>query len=480
MTSIITRHIISNNFSFESIEENSFSSKQDLEDKINEWKYLLSYKCNARKQESILIGITNINIDYVAICFAALELSLKLVIVDYNRKDDFTDLEYRDPKTKVLSPIDIFLHDVKPDLLDINAMPIKKFNFFTKHSKRTYNTHTLDKTINDVDYEAAKNISPSENDIAIRCTSSGTTGTPKIVEHTHKFLYEISLRNSVKFYGDCIHIRNLNHGSSIAVFLLPSLISNEVTTHLSFNLDEDTDFFGQFIEGIKKYRNSLCFINFPYPYMIDQFIKSSIEYNINWPKLNVQTLSYIQDKSKNAVKDNVFKSITSIFGSNETSGPVFECIITKDNVEQNSSYFTKLDNFYDISLDDEGLIHIDLPIYNETIITNDVFKIQDHFYIHSGRKDIVKINGEILDYKIINDLNVKYESSYIVVDSLQNSLYLAFWNKQDNKTYQELDKFFSNNYKNIKVNKTLVLNKDRFLSGIKIDNELLREQFRNV
>lgn len=477
---IITRHSVSDNFSFTAIEENNSFTKKELDNKIDDWKYLLTYKCKAKRQESILIGITTINLDYIAICFAALELSLKLVIVDYNRKDEFTDLEYKDPKTKILSPIDIFLHDVAPEFLNKDATPIKKFMFFTNHSKRTYNTHTLDRTIDKNDYEKTKHILPSKTDIAIRCTSSGTTGTPKIVEHTHEFLYQISQRNSTKFYGDCIHIRNLNHGSSIAVFLLPSLISKNVKTHLAFNLDDHIGFFDVFIKGMKKYKNSLSFINFPYPYMIDQFIDSSIENNINWPALNVQTLSYIQDKSKKAVKDNVFKSITSIFGSNETSGPVFECTITKDSLDKNSSYFTKLDDFYDISLDAEGLIHVGMPVYKDSIITNDIFKIRDNFYIHSGRKDIVKINGEILDYKIINDLNATYPQSYIVVDSLHNNIYLAFWTQQDDKIYKKINKFFSDNYDNVKINKTLVLNKDRFLSGIKIDNELLREKFRNV
>ena len=477
--SIITRDVIGNNFSLTKLEDNSVYTRDELLSKIDLWKYILKYKCNAKEQESILIGITTLSLDYFAICFASLELSMKLVIVDYNRKDEFSKLEYKDPKTQVLSPIDIFLHDVDESLFDTEATPVNKFKFFTNCSVRTYNVDKIDYTIgNDLDFQTAKNILPKSTDVAIRCTSSGTTGTPKIVEHTHEFLYEVSKRNSSKFLGDCLHIRNLNHGSSIAVFLLPSMMSNRVSNHLVFNVNE-YESFDFFLTAIEPYRETLHFINFPYPFMIDAFIDSSINNSMKWPNLKVQTLSYIQDKSKNAVKEGIFESITSIFGSNETSGPVFECTITKHNVDQDSSYFTKLDDFYKITLDADGLISVMLPVYNSSIVTNDIFKIVDGFYVHSGRKDIVKIDGEIIDYSTINKFNTEYKNLYVIVDSVHNSLYVAFWNSVDNASLATIEEFFKNHYERIRVNKFCVLDKEKFLSGIKIDNELLREYFRN-
>jgi len=477
--SIITRHLISNNFSLIKLEDNSVYNKSDLESKIDLWKYILKYKCHAKEQESILVGITTLGIDYFAICFAALELSLKIVIIDYNRQDEFSELEYTDPKTKVLAPIDIFLHDIDSNIFETQAIPLKKFKFFAHCSLRTYNINAIDSIVDDLqNFALAKDILPKITDVAIRCTSSGTTGTPKIVEHTHEFLYKVSNRNSTKFSGDCLHIRNLNHGSSIAVFLLPSMMSDSVSNHLVFNLDEYQSF-DIFVDAISPFKETLEFINFPYPFMIDEFINSSIQKSVIWKNLKVQTLSYIQDKPKKAIKDNIFASITSIFGSNETSGPIFECTITKENPDQESCYFTKVDDFYKISLDTDGLIDVMLPVYNTSIITNDIFKIVDGVYVHCGRKDMVKINGEIIDYEIINGFNTQYEDLYVVVDSLHNSLYVAFWNSVDIDALENLKVFFKNHYEKIRVNKIAVLDKQRFTSGIKIDNELIREYFRN-
>lgn len=475
----ITRNIFNDNFQGLHLKDNTSFDKQELVKNIDLWKYVLTYQCGAVKGESILIGIMDIGLTYISLCIAAAELSLKIVIVDYSRSDDFVDMDFYDPKTKLLSPIDIFLHDVSLELLTTYKEDCGKHNFFINCSNRSYNIHEdIDYTINDTEYNSIKDIFPKPSDILMRCTSSGTTGTPKIVEHTHEFLASISYRNSHKFSGDCAHIKNLNHGSSLAVFLLPSLISNNVSRHLFYDLDQDRPF-DQFIDSLSKYKETLEYIMFPYPFLIDMFVDASKEHSISWNNLNVQTLSYIQQSSKDAIKQGMFKSITSIFGSNETSGPVFEATIDKDNLTQESSYYNKVDDFYDINISDNQMIEISLPIYNSKIITNDLFEIQDKFYIHRGRSDIIKINGEILDIKIINELNSQYSNSYIVPDPVKNCLYLAVWEDQDTDIFEKINQELENNFNKVHLSKSKVLVKKNFLTGIKLDNELLREYFRN-
>lgn len=489
MQAIVSRHMISDNFVCLPLHKGEVYNKQDLVSKIDLWKYILKFKCSAEPGESILIGMQILNIDYLAACFAAAELSLKIVIIDYSRNDDFKDLNYYDPKTKILSPIDIFLHDFSKEEFVEHPKALSKFTFFSSCSKRTYSIYNdLDFDVQDIEkFNIAKNIFPSPSDILMRCTSSGTTGTPKIVEHTHEFLYKISVRNAEKFSGECLHVRNLNHGSSLAVYLLPTLISDNVSKHIFYDLGAkdtadsmgETKAFEEFIFDFKDFYDSLEYVIFPYPFMIDEFIDASVRNKVKWSRLNVQTLSYIQDKPKRAIAEGVIKSITSIFGSNETSGPVFTVSIDRQRISHDASLFDHVDDFYGIKIYDSGLLGVTMPVYNTEIITNDLFEQQGVFYKHRGRSDLVKINGEVLDIKSINDLNSSNESAYLVTDTVKNCLYLAFWNEHCDSIQKEYTDFFSNNFKRIQIDKTAVLNKSKFLTGIKIDNELLREYFRN-
>ena len=77
MVSTITRDFISNNFVFTDICDNEQTyDKILLVERINFWKYILKYKYNAQPQESILIGMQKLGIDYFSIIIAAAELSL--------------------------------------------------------------------------------------------------------------------------------------------------------------------------------------------------------------------------------------------------------------------------------------------------------------------------------------------------------------------------------------------------------------------
>lgn len=476
----ISRNIISDSFIGTNLHTGLVFTKKDLVDKINLWKYVLKYRCNAKKEESILIGMQNLNDDYLAACIASAELSLKIVIVDYTRNDDFTDQEYFDPKTKILSPIDIFIHDFSKSQFAEHPKVFSKFIFFSKCSNRVYSTaEDLDFSIDNIDdFNQATELFPSPSDVLMRCTSSGTTGTPKIVEHSHEFLSKISIRNSDKFSGVCMHVRNLNHGSSLAVYLLPTLISDRVTKHLFYDVDE-TKPFDDFVNDIKDYKETLEYIIFPYPFMIDEFIFASRRNNLYWPNLNLQTLSYIQDSSKQAIREKIFKSITSIFGSNETSGPVFISSIDESSVNRDSRIFSQIDDFYKITIYETGLLGVTLPVYNLEIITNDVFEKESDTYVHKGRSDLIRINGEALDIKIINELNLKNSEAYLITDSVKNCLYLAFWKSKNESLQKEYEQLFKNNFKRIEIKKTAVLDERKFRTGIKIDNELLREYFRN-
>lgn len=476
MTNTITRNFISDNFIFTDIcANNQTYNKQQLVERINCWKYVLKYDYSARSQESILIGMQKLGIDYFAIIIAAAELSLKIVVVDYNRTDKFRNIEYSDPKTKLLSPIDIFLHDFPTDILTSDQV-YSKYVFFKTHSKRTYST--LDAVLVDVLLEdSVISIQPNATDILFRVTSSGTTDVPKVIEHTHEFISAISLENSKRYKGTALHVNNLNHGASASVTLLPLLASANVTNHLFYD-GADTESINGLVDALTPYKDNLGYLSFPYPFLIDKFIEVSREKNISWPNLDLITLSYILENAKHAVRDRIFNSITSIFGSNETLGPLFINTASKDDWNIDSRYYVIPNDFYKIKLSDEGKITVTVPVYNKEVETNDYFDKDGDYFVHKGRSDMFRINGETVNLSTVNNLNKQRTSVYIVIDTLNHCLYLACWEDLPIEEINTIKEEIESKFERIKITKIAHIDKSNFYYGIKIDNELLREYFR--
>lgn len=476
MHNTITRNFISDNFIFTDIcANNQTYNKEQLVERINCWKYVLRYTYNAQPQESILIGMQKLSIDYFAIIIAAAELSLKIVVVDYNRTDKFRNVEYSDPKTKLLSPIDIFLHDFPTDILTTNQV-YSKYVFFKTHSKRTYST--LDAVLIDVPLEdSVISMQPNATDILFRVTSSGTTDVPKVIEHTHEFISAISLENSKRYKGTALHVNNLNHGASASVTLLPLLASEKVTSHLFYD-GADAESIVGLVDALTSYKDNLGYLSFPYPFLIDKFIEVSRAKNITWPNLDLITLSYILDNAKHAVRDGVFNSITSIFGSNETLGPLFINTATKDTWNIDSRYYSIPNDFYKIKLSAEGKITVIVPVYDKEVETNDYFDQDGEYFVHKGRSDMFRINGESINLSTVNNLNKQYTSTYIVIDTLNHCLYLACWEDLTIDEIQTIKAEIESNFERIKITKIAHLDKSNFYYGIKLDNELLREYFR--
>lgn len=478
---LVTRDIINNNFvAIELSSGNSFD-KTELSDKIDLWKYILKYKCQAKSQESIIIGNQTLDINYFAIIFAAVELSLKIVIIDYIRSGKFKDYNYIDPKTQVLSPIDMFLHDFPKDWLKQFPDDFAKFSFFTKCSKRTYSIYEdIDFTVNKDQLKEAAGIYPKPADIIIKTTSSGTTDTPKVIEHTHEFIYAVSNRNKQLYNNGttAVHVKNLNHGASAAVTLFPVLASDTVTQHLIYGIDEDADL-DNFVKLLSPYKDQLAYMSIPYPYLVDKFIAASNKIKIQWTKLTLITLSYILESARLAVKDKLIKSVVSIFGATEILGPVFTNSITQDTWNRNARYFSQVDDFYNIQLSDEGKISITPPVYLTATVTNDYFKKEGEYFVHQGRSDLVRINGETINLSTINTMNGIHTDSYVIVDTLNHCLYIALWEDMSAADIASLKQQVESQFSRITVAKITLLEKQNFYYGIKLDNELLREYFRN-
>jgi hypothetical protein len=217
-------------------------------------------------------------------------------------------------------------------------------------------------------------------------------------------------------------------------------------------------------------------IMIPYSYQVLDFLK------ISSPITTVYTLSSIPLYFLEFYQNNKIKDIVSFFGCNETSGPTL--INRISSPEFDSSRYFSIDEFYFIFLKGNKL-QVKLPYYKNKIIdTKDVFRRENkNSFTFLGRTDLIKINGlavSKLDYEhFVGQENIN--NSNVVFDVAENKIYLAIWQNCD-----DIDKKIKKINKKLKkysgdlhcIEKYTVLDKSEFMTGIKIDNELIRHYFR--
>ena len=450
---IVTRDLINKSITFrDSLSLDCPYTYTDLSKDIDAYKNLLQYKYNAVEGQAVLIG-EQTGRTQLALVFACLELGLTITIVDYGRKDNF-QTDYFDPKTTMLLPIHFFIVSAY-DSTD-------KFSFFNQACETTVilSNETLGYTPN-------QTINAKPNTMLLKCTSSGTTGTPKIVHHTHEFIFALVMRNAKMFDGVIGQAFNLSHGSSLATFFLPTLIAEGVTDYINFMLIHTSSV----IENYK-----LDHLMLPYPDMLEVFVeqyKKSAHSGIN-----LYSLTYIRDEWKEYTQEGKIKDIISFFGSNETSGPTLINRVSYDDF--NRQRYHKVDDFYELEIRNTELI-VTLPTYNNKIETKDEFVSNGESFLHLGRNDMHRINGKFFRDTSYQRIVKDKLNGDLVFDFVNNRIYLAVWETDDNlnQTIDEIQEVLKKRSDDAHyISKYKVLSYEDFLSGIKLDQELLREYFR--
>jgi len=461
MNEVITREFINSQIEIHQLRDDQVYYYDDLCKRIDMFKNILVSESDGPVSGKRLIVGMMPSLSQIACIFACFELGITLCIVDFNRPDQFQQYEYMDPKTELLTPIDFFIVAV--------AGETNKFQYFQNVCKRTI---VLDQ-IQNPDYSKNQQINATAQSPIMICTSSGTTGTPKIIEHSHRFMFHLAKRNS-KMYDDNVGItHNLNHGSSFATFFLPALHSVKVKA--IYNGDRDfTD------QHNVKFLNAVDHIMAPYNHIAMSLTQSNFT-----SECTVYTLSAISEQLAGLVRSGRFRDVVSFFGSNETSGPIMVNQASLPDFTTNT--FAQLDDFYDINLIDNEL-HVTLPYYkNHTVNTQDRFHATDSGkFKFLGRKDLKRINGMIVpDDMYHHEISTTGISHYALVFDFQESqIYIAV---QDISAPPELpDKIacIQSTIQQISqgrhnIDKFAVLDFSEFMTGVKLDHELLRHYFRN-
>lgn len=455
--SVITRDFINKNIKWR--DSCSFPGNEKeydfavLSTRIDYYKNVLQkHGVDGTRSRSIIIGIQP-SIDQTACIFASFELGVTVCIIDYGRMDNFSQYKYIDPKTDLLIPIDYFIVSTRTDT--------GKFEFFNTVCNRTI----VVSDCTDVATTANSTVYANAKTSIMKCTSSGTTGTPKVITHTHKFIYHLSKRNS-SFYDKTVGVNyNLNHGSSFATFFIPAIHSNAVEQVINFNQSYDDN-----TKDYKKINHILMPYTAHVEEHIDLFDRATVIY----------TLGPIPSRFKDTEPKKI-KDVISFFGSNETSGPTMISQLSNDNFTS-STYFP-IDNFYKIEFIDKSL-NVTLPYYkNKTIDTRDQFVPTTGGYKFLGRGDLIKINGhEVAIKEYEKRLNLQQLVDFdLIIDVFESQIYLAVWEPSHQlhtiieKVNSQIKDLSDNNHC---INKYSILYKPEFLSGVKIDNELLRHYFR--
>ena len=478
---VLSRELISDNFTGSIFSPRSVNetpayteTKESLCEKIDYWKYVLIEHCGAKKGDKVLLGSVSMSSDYVALAMAAAELSLIITVVDI--KQSFINRNEPDMKLKLLSPIDLYFHDI----VNLEHEMAVKFRFFIDYSEKAFYIGSLQNIeITDKErFEEIRNIRPDPSDVVMLCTSSGTVSTPKVIAHTHEYFYELCKRNAKLLSGNVLHSQNLNHGSSASVFFFPSFCSDDVN-HM----------FHAYVPGkmdnlvLSLQNTNLNETIFAHRHIVDTFFESMSRLGVKYPDLNIKVLSYIPSDYIDKVKDGTIKSIESIFGCNETCGPLLTNKLTAENADTfDATIFQMVDDFYNITPDKQGLL-VELPTYNKVVNTKDIFDIVSDGYKHVGRSDILRVNDVDVDQLFIQEISKKYDNNLIVViDILENLLYLALSPAIQNieQTVDEINLLIRERHgtDRLNISKYDVLDLETFVYGVKIDNELLREHFR--
>jgi len=482
MTNLITREVINKNIKYGGIgDRNTLYDFEFLSQEIDRFKNLLQHN-KAQKGQTVYNSLRGMR--SVSLFFAASELGLITCVIDVTKSSfqlHFQNKKYIDAKTKSVMPIDFIFLDEK-SLYKMRDGNINKLKYYTDIAEKVIEyDENFDCTYNDT-------INATEDTVVVKTCSSGTTGTPKAISHTHSFICRVAKRNSHYFYGNVMSTKIFHHGSSFATFFLPSLLADKVERiHYEYKKYN--------YRGGDNFLKNIDHIQFPYTNDIKKFLKDTTS---DTPQLNIYTLAKM-DKTWKKYLGSKMKDIISLFGSSETSGPIFVQNLSDENFEVDR--FVDPDGWYDVKIVDGKLN-----------LTGDLFERNDDgSYKFLGRDDVVTIQGQEISLKKINQeakkligrcvvtIDTKLDKVYLCVfNNYQDtrwigedrvSLYRHLYESEPNQWFnqeketdvdlaEQIEKFTS--LYPFEIQSKIFPEKDtgKFMCGIKIDHEAIRDRFR--
>lgn len=462
---IVSLDVVSKNFRLFNSGSNEWQSRDLLSEFVDHWKIIFVEKNQLKVGDKIGLGFPLTDIYYFSALIAASELGLRLVVLDIFSNSKLSQEFF---------PLDLFVSGA--------MLSQEKHDYYSTLSKQTEYWHIWDSyTTNN--WRVLPRLSDQEHKLCLLlCTSSGTTAKPKKVEHSHKFLSNVSRRNAdlFGFHGNVLHIRNLHHGSSLATYFIPSLMSDRCTGHYIFNIESDQEI-GALVQYCVDY--NINHIQFPYLHLAEHFLKQAVSLNKKFRDLTIYVLSYINPAWQSLVDACGITKIVSVFGCNETSGPLFINTLSQGQKEFDHRKFVAADDFYNFRFNDQGQLLVDLKDYNTSVVMQDSFEQKGNVFTHLGRNDFVRINDVVVNlFWLLELAKTENLNAQITIDRDREKLYLAVWDQSDlSEVTSRLNEKIKDRYTDrVSIELAKHLSIDDFMFGIKLNHEAIRDTFRKI
>jgi len=446
---------------------------------IDRWKTILVEKYNVKPGQTIC-AVCGPNIFYYALLFAAAELGL-VYIVDWPRA--YFERDLTDPKMKLFGKIDFivtakFLHNL--DDPQCSIWEIKRNEMYGNCIIFEDEFHTYEIQDQNLYNSMATTIWATPDSDLIYSCSSGTTGLPKKFTNSHRKVYLMGERlGKIYFQKDekVLHTTLIHHGASMCYHFLPSFMFGGE----QYTFPSGPHYQPALNEFVNKNKINHLFLFTPS--LVLTYLKNTAPVT---HQVNIVTLYHITADMLPLIKEKNINFIKTCFGDTTIGLGFF--IKTADQQTDLEQYDVTnmgpaLDDFFQFDIREQRL-YVSCPELDEDWRTsNDVFEVIDGNYHFRGRADQYRINDEWVQ---LNDIELKvkelfgFNGANILIDYEMQKIYLAIW-KNNPQAELELNKFFSDNYKSVKISYTLRdQSYEYFFNSRKIDNSKLRQFCREI
>ena len=412
-------------------------TKSDIISLTNRWKHLLKNKYNAEKGDKLAISIMEVNVNQIALSFAAAELGLILFILDF----PVNPQTIHKTKLGLFGPVKF---TVECDWLKshpIHHIMVERYSENVLHEDDILNY-----------YEECEDEFNELHTPYLLGSTSGTTSDSKPVLFTQNEVYTISKRNIdvFKFVKDdkVVHSKNMHHASSILTHLFPSLMASDNHRNIVMNPMTVEHISGWFADEIVKWQpTKMMMINMR---CMDIFLKAI-------PKLDTTLLINmsgftVPDYFVGLCEENNIEFI-SHFGSIDTGIPLLVNHVTKDSDWTKSSLGCQPDDFYTMELVDDRVV-VNCELWPNKRLLGDQLNKKGNTWIHMGRD-----KKHVLD----NFVSKHYAGEFDIVGE---DLHLVLW--EPTVSY-DTDRINTNIFRTITT-----LNKKDFTTETKVNMDQLR------